>query len=174
MSVSEFRLESGRLGPFVDGYRVWLLDRGYALGTVAHEQRFLGVLGRWMDVEDLAVGQLDGDVIAGFVDAHDVAGGVAAAVARGSKSLLVYLRELGVIGSECGDPLTPLGELIEEYRQWLVGDRGLAPLTVARYVALATRFLGERVSVVDELGVKDLGGEHVGAFPAARVRASVG
>ncbi len=85
-------------------------------------------------------------------------------VARGSRSLLIYLHELGVVGPERGDPLTPLGELIEEYRQWLVGDRGLAPLTVARYVALASRFLGERVSVVDELGVKDLGGEHVTAF----------
>ena len=60
--------------------------------------------------------------------------------------------------------MTPLGELIEQYRQWLVGDRGLAPLTVARYVALASRFLGERMSAVDELGVKDLDGRHVAAF----------
>ena len=162
--MSESCLEPGRLGAFVDGYCAWLLERGYAPGTVEHELRFLGVLGRWMAVEDLAVGQLDGDVIAGFVEAHRVERGAAAVVARGSRSLLVYLRELGAVGPEPGDPLTPLGELLEEYRQWLVSGRGLAPLTVARYVALATRFLGERVSVVDELGVKDLSGEHVAAF----------
>ena len=46
MSVSESRLELGRLGPFVEGYRVWLLERGYSPGTVGHELRFLGVLGR--------------------------------------------------------------------------------------------------------------------------------
>jgi integrase len=164
MSVSEFRLETGRLGPFVDGYRVWLLDHGYAPGTVEHELRFLGVLGRWMDGEDLAVGQLNGGVIAAFVDAHRVKGRVAPVVARGSRSLLIYLRELGAVAPELGDPLAPLGELIEVYGRWLVGERGLAPLTVKRYVALATRFLGERVSVVDELGVKDLSGEHVAAF----------
>ena len=62
MSVSESRLEPGRLGPFVEGYRVWLLERGYSPGSVEHELRFLGVLGRWMVAEDLAVGQLDGDV----------------------------------------------------------------------------------------------------------------
>jgi site-specific recombinase XerD len=152
------------MGPFVDGYRAWLLDRGYAPGTVEHELRFLSVVGRRMVVEDLAVGQLDGDVIVALVEAHSADGRDAAVVARGSRSLLVYLRELGAVGPERGDPVTPLGELIEAYRQWLVGDRGLAPLTVARYVALATRFLGERVSVVDELGVKDLGGEHVSAF----------
>ena len=162
--MSESRLEPGRLGPFVDGYRAWLLERGYAPGSVEHELRFLGVLGRWMVAEDLAVARLDGEVIATFVDAHRVEGRFASAVARGSRSLLVYLREFGVVGPDRGDPLTPLGELIEEYEQWLVGDRGLAPLTVARYVALATRFLGDRVSAVDELGVKDLGGEEVTAF----------
>lgn len=164
MSVSESRLEPGRLGPFVDGYRAWLLERGYSLGSVEHELRFLSVLGRWMVVEDLAVGQLDGDVLAAFVDAHSVEGRCAAAVARGSRSLLVYLRELGAVGPERGGPVAPLGELIGAYRRWLVDERGLAPLTVARYVTLATRFLGERVSVVDELGVKDLSVEHVAAF----------
>ncbi len=162
--MSESRLEPGRLAPFVEGYRAWLLERGYSPGSVEHELRFLSVLGGWMVAEELAVGQLDGETVAAFVEAHRVQGRVAPVVGRGSRSLLIYLCDLGVAGPELGDPLTPLGELIEAYRQWLIGDRGLAPLTVARYVALATRFLGERVSVVDELGVKDLGGEHVAAF----------
>jgi site-specific recombinase XerD len=164
MSVSESRLEPGRLGPFVDGYRAWLLERGYASGSVEHELRFLSMLGRWMVAEDLAVAQLDGDVILAFVEAHSAQGSVPSVIARGSRSLLIYLRELGVVSPERGDAVTPLGELIEGYRAWLVGERGLAPLTVARYVALAARFLGERVSTVDELGVKDLSGERVTAF----------
>jgi len=77
-----------------------------------------------MVAEDLAVGQLDGDVIAVFVGAHSAEGRVASVVARGSRSLLIYLRELGVVGPERGDAVTPLGKLIEEYRQWLVGDAG--------------------------------------------------
>jgi site-specific recombinase XerD len=164
MSVSESRLEPGRLGPFVDGYRAWLLERGYASGSVEHELRFLSMLGRWMVAEDLAVGQLDGDVILAFVEAHSAQGSVPSVIARGSRSLLIYLRELGVVSPERADLLTPLGELVEDYRAWLVGGRGLAPLTVARYVALAARFLGERVSAVDELGVMDLSGEQVTAF----------
>lgn len=162
--MSEFRLEPGRLGSFVDGYRAWLLERGYSPGTVEHELRFLSVLGRWMVAEELEVGQLDGELIAAFVDAHRGEGRMAAVIARGSRSLLVYLRELGVVGPERGDPVTPLGSLIEDYRGWLVGERGLAPLTVARYLALAARFLGERVSAVDAFGVKDLSGEQVTAF----------
>jgi site-specific recombinase XerD len=164
MSVSESRLVPGRLGPFVEGYRAWLLERGYSPGSVEHELRFLGVLGRWMVAEDVPVGQLDGRLIAAFVEAQRVEGRLVSVVARGSRSLVIYLRELGVVGPEPGEPVTPLGELIEQYRHWLVGDRGLAPLTVTRYVALASRFLGERVSAVDELGVKNLDGEYVTAF----------
>ncbi len=118
-----------------------------------------------MVAEDLAFGQLDGDVIAAFAEAHRVKGRFAAVVARGSRSLLIYLRELGVVGPEGDDPVTPLGMLIAEYRQWLISDRGLAPLTVTRYVALATRFLVERVAMRDELGMGDLSDEHVTAFP---------
>ena len=162
--MSESRLEPGRLGPFVDGYREWLVERGYAPGTVEHELRFLSVVGRWMVVEDLAVSQFDGDVLVALVEARSADRRDAAVVMRGSSSLLIYLREMGVVGPGRDGPVTALGELIERYREWLVKERGLAPLTVARYLALATRFLGQRVRAGDELGVKDLDGEQVTAF----------
>ena len=137
--MSESRLEPGRLGPFVGGFRVWLLERGYSPGSVGHELRFLGVLGRWMVAEDLAVGQLDGDVIAAFAEAHRVKGRFAAVVARGSRSLLIYLRELGVVGPERDEPVTPPWDAdrgvpaVADRRARVGGDDG------ARYVALATR-----------------------------------
>lgn len=164
MSVSKCRFESGRLGPFVDGYRERLLERGYAPGTVEHELRFLRAVGRRMTTERVTLDQLDAAVIATFVAAGIAEGRDAGALARGSRSLLIYLREVGVVGPERGEPVTALGELIERYRGWLVDERGLAPLTVTRYVALARRFLGERVSAADELGVHDLDGEKVAAF----------
>ena len=161
--MSESRLKPGRLGVSVDGYRVWLLERGYAHGTVEHGLRFLSALGRWMLDEGVAVGQLEAGVVDTFVNTSRAEGRVSSSIARGSRSLLVYLRELEVVGPERDKPLSPLAELIDSYRQWLV-ERGLAALTVARYEALARRFLGERVRREDGLGVKDLGGEDVAAF----------
>ena len=52
MSVT--RRRPGRLGPFVDGYRVWLLEAGYTPKTVRMMLRDLSRLGRWMDAEDVA------------------------------------------------------------------------------------------------------------------------
>jgi hypothetical protein len=48
-----------------------------------------------MAVEDLAVEQLDGEVIAAFVEAHRVKGRLAAVVARGSRSLMIYWASWG-------------------------------------------------------------------------------
>jgi hypothetical protein len=99
-----------------------------------------------------------------FVETHSAEGRVASVVARGSRSLLIYLRELGMVGPERGDVVTPLGGADRGVPAVACGERGPASLTVARYVALATRFLGERVSTADELGVMDLSGEQVTAF----------
>ncbi len=47
------RRNPGRLGPFVEGYRAWLLEAGYTPGTVRGMLKELGQLGRWMDAEDV-------------------------------------------------------------------------------------------------------------------------
>lgn len=160
--MSKSHLRPGRLGPFVDGYGVWLFERGYAPGTVSHKLGFLGALGRWMIEEGMEVGQLDAGVVDAFAEARRAE--VVSSIARRPRSLLRYLRELGVVGPERDQLLSPLGELLGSYRGWLLSERGLATLTVTRYEALARRFLGERVRPGDALGVQELRGDEVAAF----------
>ncbi len=57
--MSGSRRKPGRLGPFVDGYRVWLLERGYTPGSVRGMLKLLGHLGRWMEREGRGPGELD-------------------------------------------------------------------------------------------------------------------
>ena len=47
--MSGTRRKPGCLGPFVEGYRVRLLELGYTPGTVRGMLKVLGQLGRWMD-----------------------------------------------------------------------------------------------------------------------------
>lgn len=61
--------------------------------------------------------------------------GLSSAIARGSRALFVYLREPGQLVRSVISRRLPLRELIDGYRYWLVGERGLAPLTVAGYEA---------------------------------------
>lgn len=63
--------------------------------------------------------------------------------ARGLDSLLEFLGQQGVLAV----PVPAGGSveaLVQCYRRWLVGERGLAEATVERYVKLARLFLTQR------------------------------
>lgn len=63
---------------------------------------------------------------------------------------------------------------VDEYRDWLAVERALSPDTVRGYAGLAHRFLAERVTAEDELGVERLTGADVTGFllrESKRVRA---
>jgi hypothetical protein len=68
--MSGSRRRPGRLGPFVDGYRAWLLGLGYSPLSVTHSLVSLGHLGRWMHRHDVDVAQLNNDVLKAFLADH--------------------------------------------------------------------------------------------------------
>lgn len=163
--MSGTRRKPGRLGPFVEGYRVRLLELGYTPGTVRGMLKVLGQLGRWMASEGLEPGQVDAAAVEAFLAGRRAGGDRRVPKVRALGQLVRYLRDVGVMAPEGGSQeLTPLEELIAEYRDCLVVERGLAPATVLRYETLARRFLGERAAPGDERGVDGLTGADVSAF----------
>jgi site-specific recombinase XerD len=176
MEMSGTRRKPGRLGPFVEGYRVRLLELGYTPSTVRGMLKVLGQLGRWMDSEGVGLGELDMAAVEEFRAARCAGGERRVASVGELRQLVGYLRELGVMAPE-GRPrvLTPLEELIADYRRWLVVERDLATPTVLRYEKLARRFLGERVTTEGGLGAASLTGADVSAFLVREcARVSVG
>jgi hypothetical protein len=162
MSGSERR--PGRLGPYVEGYRDRLLELGYTpLSVSSYSLVALGQLGRWMASEDLDVDQLDGRAIKAFLATRRTKDHRPAATAS-FVPLLDYLRDEGVTPPEPARALTPLDGLIGEYRDWLIVDRALAPATVGHRQRFARRFLAERITPEDDLGVKSLTSAAVTAF----------
>lgn len=163
--MSGTRRKPGRLGPFVEGYRVRLLGLGYTPQTVRGMLKVLGQLGRWMASEGLEAGQVDDAAIEAFRAARRAGGDRRVASVGELRQLVGYLREVGVMmPAELPLEFTPLDGLISDYRGWLVIERGLAPMTVLRYETLARRFLGERVARGNERGVKSLTGAAVSSF----------
>lgn len=163
--MSGTRRKPGRLGPFVEGYRVWLLEAGYTPQTVRGMLKVLGHLGRWMVREEVEVGAVDTAAVEEFLASLRAEGLRRVPTVRALGSLVAYLRDVGVMTPEDAvGKAAPVEELVEEYRRWLVVERGLAAATVLRYEVLARRFLTGRVSPEDELGVAGLGGGDVSAF----------
>jgi len=162
--MSGTRRKPGRLGPFVEGYRICLLEAGYTAETVRGMLKDLGRLGRWMDSEGVEVGAVTVASIESFLSDWRAAGSRRVPTVRALRSMLTYLREVGVMVGEEPPMLSPVEALVREYRGWLVGERGLAAMTVLRYEALARRFLTSRVTRSDEFGVADLDGAVVSRF----------
>jgi len=148
----------------VEGYRVSLLAAGYTPQTVRLMLKDLGRLGRWMDANGVEIGAVDVASIEVFLTDWRADGRRRVPTIRALRSMLAYLREVGVMVVEKPPALSPVEVLIGEYRDWMVADRGLAAMTVLRYETLARRFLTARVSPSDELGVCDLDGAVVARF----------
>ena len=60
--------------------------------------------------------------------------------------------------------MAPVEQLVGEYREWLVCERGLAPVTVRASEQFARRFLAGRVSAGDPCGVLGITAGEVNAF----------
>jgi hypothetical protein len=52
--------------------------------------------------------------------------------------------------------VAPVEQPVGEYRAWLLGARGLAPVTVRSSERLARRFLAQRVSADDPRSVRGI------------------
>jgi hypothetical protein len=78
--------------------------------------------------------------------------------------LLEYLRAQGAVAPESPRALTPVEQLVDEYRDWLRGERGLAPSTVRGSARLARRFLTERACPGDPHDVHGITAAEVNGF----------
>jgi site-specific recombinase XerD len=134
---------AGPLEPFTLGFRAWLTDRGFTRHVVTQHTHLLAHMSGWMLEHQVAVEELGSDELDRFLQARRSQGCRVLTSPRGLASLAAYLREAG--GAPGPSPLTPAGpaeELLARYRDYLLTERGLAPLSVTAYTHTARLLLG--------------------------------
>lgn len=157
------RANVGPLAPYVYGYRKLLAGLGYTPDGVVRKLWELGRLSDWMIRNELGPGDL---TAARFGEFSAVcAAGIERPVGyRTLGSLVGYLRDLGV-APEAGVGATPVDELVDRYRSWMVEDRALAARTIGRYEETARRFLAARAGRRGGgCGAEDLAGSEIFGF----------
>ncbi|WP_434612234.1 tyrosine-type recombinase/integrase [Arthrobacter sp. A5] len=153
----------GQLGAQVEGYRAWLVRRGYTPGTIRNMLKDIGRVGRWLSSEGLRAEELNEQVLSGFLSARKAVVTRRFPGPRALVPLLEFLRYSGI--APAASPLaTALGELMDEYRSWMFQERGLAPTTVHRYENTARRFLEEQCHSSGVFVPSALTGADVNAF----------
>lgn len=133
----------GPLGPFVDGFVVYLVEQGHSHGSVQGHVRRVRQMSCWMTAEGVEVAQLTPATVERFLEERRRQGHAVMISPRGSRPLLGYLEGLGVLPPE--DRARSSAELLlEDFRAYLLGERGLQANTAVLYENAARLFLAER------------------------------
>jgi integrase/recombinase XerD len=140
---------SGPLAGFADGFRVDLLEQGYSLWG-AQEQLYLLVhVSRWMESERLAVAALTSGRLEGYFVWRRRQGYCHSLSPLSLRRLLGYLEGLGVLPVE-DVVLSPVDRLLEEFRDYLIRERGIKASSAALYLPTARLFLSGRSEPLEE------------------------
>ena len=157
---SRRRLHAGPLAHDIDGFAVWLSVEGYARPSAREKLRFVELLSRWLESEELGVEDLDEQRVEAFLLARGWSNGRRGEAATG-RQLLCYLRGSSVIPAAvpCPGSDTPIDRIGRIYERFLVNERGVSPATVTNYLPIVRTFLtehfGAREVVLETLGVRD-------------------
>jgi len=157
----------GPLEPYAAGFAAELTRLGYTLFSARLQLGLARHLSRWLAGEGLDASMLTPAVVAQFLVVRRAAGYTAYRSPKGLSPLLGYLRGLGVAPLPVpAVPAGPVEVLLERYRSYLVGERGLGAATARGYVDLVRSFVVGRVTA-DGVDVAGLSAADVMGFVLA-------
>jgi integrase/recombinase XerD len=132
---------AGPLEPYARGFCAELARQGYARSSAVEQLKLVAHLSRWMSGESLSAGELTPERVKQFAAARRAGGRRHFLSPQGLLPLRGYLVKLGVAGPAPQVVASPADMLVERYRAYLAGERGLAAGTVRYYERVARRFL---------------------------------
>ena len=136
----------GPLEPYSRGFRIELSRQGYTANAARLQLSLMVHVSRWLATAGWGVAELVPAAVEEFLAARRAAGYTQYLSARALDPLLAYLRALGVLPESVPPRPTPLGSLLERYRAYLTGERGLADGTARDYAQMVRPFLDGRVT----------------------------
>ena len=152
---------TGPLAPHAAGFRRELERLGYRPNAASNQLQLLAHVSRWLDGQGLGAEELTPTRVEEFLAHRRAEGYTLWLSTRAMVPMLEFLRELGVVPSPApAVPSNEVEQLQEQYRVYLVQERGLAAGTVAGYLHVARLFCAARA--VD-------GGLHLDRLTAAEV-----
>lgn len=155
----------GPLESYVAGFAEELSAQGYTRCSAEQHVCFVAHLDRWMLARHLAAGDLSGAVVDRYLTERRAAGYVNYRSGKAMRPLLDYLAAQGVLLPETV-AVGPVEALLERYRCYLVGERGLTAGTARCYLDAVRPFVASRLRG-DELDLAGLTAAEVSGFVLA-------
>ena len=161
----------GPLAPYAPGFHTSLIDLGYAESYAERMMQLVSHVNRWMMEAGLGPDDLTAQVADRFLATRRTQGHRVWISPAAMRPLLDHLRGIGVAPEPLAEepPITELGRLLDEYRTYLIEERGLMPNTVEHYLTPARSFLSV-CSGTKGLALQDLTAAEVTAFVVRETR----
>jgi integrase/recombinase XerD len=136
---------TGPLERYAGGFREELARQGYTSHSASNQLQLMAHASRWLAICGLGVGEMSPARVEEFLAARRAAGYTLWLSAKAMTPVLAYLRGLGVVPTPSPlGPVTPAEWLMQQYRAYLVQERGLAVGTVCSYLHVARLFFAAR------------------------------
>jgi integrase/recombinase XerD len=161
----------GPLAAYAGGFCAELARQGYAAQPASELVQLMAHVSRWLGGQGLMPEELTEEVADRFL-AERRGKYRKFRTRRGLRPLLMYLRRIGVVPSAepaVQDISADVALLVEEYRRFLVNERGLAGVSIRRYLPAVRGFLAGLASPL-EAGLSLLSTAQVSQFVIDQAR----
>lgn len=159
----------GPLEAYAPGFAGELERLGYTVNAASHQMALIAHLSRWLTKRQLGAVDLASGVIERYLRDRRAAGYRLFRSEKALAPLLDYLRGLNVApGAEPVAARTPGEVLLERYRDYLIGERGMGVRSVRGYLDLVRPFIEGHVR--DGVDLRGLTAGDVTSFLVAESR----
>ena len=135
------RLRVGPLAPYLDVYVARIEQDGFSPSSAPCQAYVIARFSRWLQQENVGLENLD-EFGRKFLDRDP--GSVHPAEAATVRRLISMLRDTGVLKAKPAAPLTAAQQSVNEYRRYLVQQRGLSESCLPNYLSFVQQFLSYR------------------------------
>lgn len=141
------RLRVGPLASYLDAYLKRIEQEGFLPSSVPMQMYAIARFSNWLQTCQLDVHQVDEAAVERFLqrDPSVVHGGESAPLRR----FLAMLREIGLTAAKPPEPRNCQQRFIDEYRHYLLQERGLAETSLLNYLPFAEQLLSNRFGQSD-------------------------
>jgi integrase/recombinase XerD len=123
---------------------VWMTCQRFQPSTTSKHVQHLALLSRWLDDDGLGLSVVDESCISDRLRRGEGPGWVRALTVLSFRRVLEFLRSAGLIAvPPTPRVVSPLEVMLDEYRRWLLVERGLMTATANGYVRFAGKFMVE-------------------------------
>jgi site-specific recombinase XerD len=138
------RLRQGPLSEHLDGYAANVAEQGYGRNSIRQQIVVIADFSRWLKQKHIEIQDLDSKVVGRFLRLRRRQQRDRRGDPKTLHRLLTMLCQIGIV-----KPQPPIADdaqsrIANEFRNYLLKERGLSPLTLLNYVPVVEQFLSER------------------------------